>query len=336
MHQDIEEYLMDMSAFQDQVIEDLRHLFPGRELAPPRIFTNTTDFYSINSGDVIVLGPEQRYLVGNNAREGRFGLDDEVKYWVKRARNLATGERNILKLVFYEHFTTRLGGTEIECYRSPGKESRILELVRGNPSFMQGITLLDEIGNYVRVLEIISGKSLPDEILTFECGHEQYFLEEFPAVFRRFIKSVEAIALLHSLQEKHGDVRRDHILVESCTGCFRWIDFDYNFLHLENMYSLDIIGLGNILIFLTGKGDAIISDIKRRNPDVFDTLYWEDLSLVWQNRVANLQKLYPYIPESLNRILVQFSNQATLSYQHAGQMLEDLGEVLADLPIMEQ
>ncbi|WP_243358254.1 hypothetical protein [Fundidesulfovibrio terrae] len=327
---------MDMPACRDQILEDLHRLFPGRELEAPRIFTDTTDFYSINSGDVIFLDETHRFLVGNNAREGRFGLDDEVKYWVKRARNLATCERNILKLVFYERFNTRIGDMEVECFRSPGKESRILELVRGNPGFMQGTTLLDEAGNRVRVLEVVSGRSLQDEILAFDCGHEEYFHQAFPAVFRRFMESVEAIALLHSLEEKHGDVRRDHILVESCTGRFRWIDFDYNFLHLENIFSLDIIGLGNILIFLAGKGDTIVSDVKRDHPGVFDTLYWEDTSLVWQNRVANLKKLYPYIPESLNRILVQFSNQATLSYQHAGDMLEDLAAIQDDLPLPEE
>ena len=326
---------MDTQACEAQVLEDLRRTFPDRELKAPRIFTDTTDFYAINSGDVVLLGPEHRYLIGNNAREGRFGLDDEVKHWVKRARNLATGERSILKLVFYEHFTTKVGGLDVECFRSPGKEARILELVRGNPAFMQGFPLLDSAGNLVRVLEVIPGRNLQDEILAVECAHEQYFYEVFPAMFRRFTGCVEAIALLHANQEKHGDVRRDHILVEACTGRYRWIDFDYNFLHVESIYSLDVIGLGNILIFLAGKGDALVNEIKCQCPAVFDTLYWEDLSLVWQNRVANLQKLYPYIPDSLNRILTQFSNQASLTYQHAGQMLVDLAEAQADLAAEE-
>ncbi|GAB6035626.1 hypothetical protein JCM15519_01850 [Fundidesulfovibrio butyratiphilus] len=327
---------MDTKTCPDQVIEDLRRLFPGREVKPPRVFRDTSDFYTINSGDVILLEDDSRFLVGNNTREGRFGLDDEVKYWVKRARNLGTGERNIIKLVFYEHFDTCIGGVSFECFRSPGKESRILELVRGNPSFMQGVTRLDEVGNPIRVLDVISGRNLQDEILSYDCDHEEYFHQIFPTVFRNYLESVRAIALLHSLKEKHGDVRRDHILVESDTGRFRWIDFDYNFLHLENIYSLDIMGLGNILIFLTGKGDAIVGHIKRDDPALFNTLYWEDLSLVWQNRVANLRKLYPYIPKSLNRILIEFSNEATLSYHNAGQMLRDLEEILPDLPVPEE
>lgn len=327
---------MDAEAYRDTVLADLTKLFPGRELSGVRIFTDTSDFFSINSGDVVVLGPERRYLIGNNAREGRFGLDDEVKHWVKRARNLVTGERSILKLVFYEHFNTRVAGLEIECFRSPGKEARILDLVQADPRFMHGFSILDEVGNLVRVLEVIPGQSLQEDVLCRECDHERYFFEIFPHVFRRYMGSVQAMALLHGHGEKHGDVRRDHILVDSATGEYRWIDFDYNFVHLENIYSLDIFGLGNILIFLAGKGDTVTSDLKRDRPDVFETLYWEDLSLVWQNRVANLKKVHPYIPESLNRILVQFSNQATLTYEHAGQMYDDLGEVLPDLPVTER
>lgn len=326
---------MDAKACQDLAFEELKRLFPDREVKAPRVFTDTTDFYAINSGDVVSLGPKLRFLVGNNAREGRFGLDDEVKHWVKRARNLVTGERNILKLVFYERFTANVGGLGIECFRSPGKEARILDMTRGDPAFMQGYPVKDEVGNLVRVLDVIAGKNLQDEILAVEGNHERYFHEVFPFVIRRFKGSVEAIARLHAAGEKHGDVRRDHILVEACTGLYRWIDFDYNFLHLESIYGLDVFGLGNILIFLAGKGDVVVGDLKARQPELFGTLFWEDTSVVWPNRVANLKKVYPYIPDSLNRILRQFSNEASLTYQHAGEMLGDLGEAEADLPLPE-
>jgi hypothetical protein len=53
---------------------------------------------------------DQAFLARNSAREGRFGLDDEVKHWVKRAIALSNGSMCIVKLVFYEKFTTRIGG----------------------------------------------------------------------------------------------------------------------------------------------------------------------------------------------------------------------------------
>lgn len=322
---------METDAHRDLILADMARLYPERDPATVNIFTDTSDFYRINSGDVVVLDADHRYVMGNNTREGRFGLDDEVKYWVKRATDLSTGERRIVKLAFFEHFDNTIGGIKFECFRSPRKEARILELVRGHPHFMQGVTLPDSAGNLVRVLEVIPGKGLPGTVQELDCDHETYFREHFPGLLDRYIDCVRAIALLHQHGEKHGDVRRDHILVDAHTGAHRWIDFDYNFIHGENIYSLDVFGLGNIIVYLAGKGDILTGDLKRNRPDILDTLYWEDLSLVWGNRVANVAKVYPYIPQSLTRILLQFSNHATLTYEHAGQMLDDLQAVRADL-----
>ena len=82
---------------------------------------------------------------------------------------------------------------------------------------------------------------------------------------------------------------------------------------------------------MVGKGDAVIADLRDNQPDVFATLYWEDLSLVWQNRVANLRKVYPYIPKELNDILLYFSNNATIYYERADQMIADLRAARATL-----
>ena len=68
-------------------------------------------------------------------------------------------------------------------------------------------------------------------------------------------------ALLHEHGEKHGDVRRDHVYVDAESGLFRWIDFDYNFVHGENIYSLDVFGLGNIIVYLAGMGDLLTGDL---------------------------------------------------------------------------
>ena len=101
-------------SYYDLVLADMDRLYPERDLSELRIFTDTSDFYDINSGDVVVLGPEHRYMMGNNTREGRFGLDDEVKYWVKRATDLATGERRIIKLAFFEHFDNTVASIKFE------------------------------------------------------------------------------------------------------------------------------------------------------------------------------------------------------------------------------
>lgn len=321
---------MDMESVRETALRELAALHPDRDLAKVEVHTDTSDFYRINSGDVVLLGQE-RFLVGNNTREGRFGLDDEVKHWVKRASDLSTGERRIIKLSFHERFDACIGGIRFECFRSPRKESRILDLTAGVPGFMQGYTLTDEADNLVRVLEIVRGRCLPDVISALPYSHEEYFHQHFPAFLDRFIESARALSLLHREGEKHGDVRRDHLFMETETGRYCWIDFDYNYLHRENIYSLDVFGLGNILIYLAGKGDAIINDLRDHRPEVFATLYWEDISLVWQNRVANLRKVYPYIPKALNDILLYFSNTASIYYERADQMIDDLAAARATL-----
>jgi len=63
----------------------------------PRSFTvhsDTTDYFRIEYDDIVML-KDRPYLVRHNAKELRFGLDDEIKFWVKRAIDLANGELKI-------------------------------------------------------------------------------------------------------------------------------------------------------------------------------------------------------------------------------------------------
>ncbi|MDH3965299.1 MAG: serine/threonine protein kinase, partial [Deltaproteobacteria bacterium] len=57
------------------------------------------------------------------------------------------------------------------------------------------------------------------------------------------------------------------------------------------------------------------------------TLREEDVNIVFNNRVVNLKKIYPYIPESLNRVLMHFSKGANWFYENTEQLLEDLEEL---------
>ena len=199
-----------------------------------KLHTDTSDFYDVDYDDVVLLDGRY-YLVRNNEREGRFGIDEQQKYWVKRARDLTDGSSKILKLTFHERFEATVGGQTFDCFRSPGKEARILDIVRGNPHFMQGFSVHDSAGNIVRILDHIKGKPLPDSINGLCSNHEEYFHTCFPGLLDNYIGMAEAIQFLHDHREKHGDIRRDHILIEKDTGRWIWIDFDFNYLHKENM-----------------------------------------------------------------------------------------------------
>ncbi|MCK5437672.1 MAG: serine/threonine protein kinase [Desulfobulbaceae bacterium] len=289
-----------------------------------KIYRNTTEFMNISYGDVIFIDG-LHYMVLRDEVERRFGIDDP-KYWVKRCKVLETGERKIIKLVFYEKFPITFGNTKILCHRSPEKEARILEIVRGDMRFMQGFSSHDDVNNNMRVIDIIRGRSLDIEVHGIEDGHETYFRESFPVILEKFIGACEAIGFLHSQGEKHGDVRRDHIWIESKTKEYRWIDFDYTYDFSQNPFALDLFGLGNILIFIVGKGDCTVGSMLEKGftEDDMDRLSRDDFSIIFQHRLVNLRKIYPYIPEKLNNVMLHFSLGSNVYYDTVDEMLDDL------------
>jgi len=300
----------------------------GPRFVPQRfkIITDTSDFFRVDYNDVCVLG-EIPYLMLNYTREGRFGLDDEPKYWVRKAVDLLNGSRKIIKLVFHEEIEARIGDIVFKCVRSPSKEADILKLVRGHTNFMQGTAVLDEAGNIIRILDNIRGKQLDDLVYRLNEDHEEYFFQHLPGLLKTFVGLVEAIGFLHDHGHKHGDIRRDHILHDRENNCYRWIDFDYDYMHMASMFSYDLFGLGNILIFLVGGGDLTIQQLTAENAPALQNLAEEDMNIIFNNRVANIQKIYPYVPDALNYILLHFSNGANLYYENTEQLLEDIGEV---------
>jgi hypothetical protein len=236
----------------------------------------------------------------------------------------------ILKLEFQETFDIRFGQFSVTCYRSPQKEARILELVRGRSHFMQGKTLVDAAGNLVRVLDPVSGNRL-DKMIHSDSSHQDYFAEELPAILEQFLGCLQGIAFLHNNGFRHGDIRRDHIFIDRTTGVYYWIDFDYDFYLPEKPFALDLYELGNILIYLTGRGDYHLREIladPQLGPSVAESLTPDDFSLLMQTRVVNLQKLFPYIPDSLNNILLHFSSGADIFYERVEELQIDVEATL--------
>jgi hypothetical protein len=303
---------------------------PGQRF---KVYKDTSDFFRIEYGDIVILDGNP-FLIRHNAKEGRFGLDDEEKFWVKRAIDLHSGVTKFIKFVFFEKFTARIGEIEFECFRSPRKEARILNLVKDLPNFMHGYSVQDDHENIVRILEFIYGISLSEHIreIASTTNHETYFSQYFPEVLNNFILCIEGIRFLHKHGEKHGDVRRDHILIDRESGHYRWIDYDYNFRHRENLYGYDLFGLGNVLMYLAGMGDIVYQDLKRSDHPSINKLIEDDMNIVFNNRIANLRKVFPYIPEGLNRVLMHFAKGTHVFYDNTTQLIDDLSEVQATFP----
>lgn len=291
-----------------------------------RIYTDTTQFMDIKAGDCIAVQNRLFYVKGEEL-EGRFGLEGEPKFWVKRVVDLHDGSVKILKLAFFESFFMHLGEERIRCFRSPHKESRILERTASDTRFMQGVTLYDEANNPVRLIERIAGTTFYDLVNNLPMDHETYYYEVFPGILTHLMKAFYAIKDLHQMGEIHGDIRNDHLIVEHTTGRYRWIDFDYTYEWPGQPYGVDLFGLGNILLFATGKGFHTLHDLKSpRSPfhAALPTLREEDFSLFFPNRLMNLKKIFPYLRETLNKVLMHFAAGADVFYESAQEFMEDL------------
>ncbi|ABW68282.1 conserved hypothetical protein [Desulfosudis oleivorans Hxd3] len=298
-----------------------------------RVVNDTSDFFSIEIGDELVVDGRRFEILGH-AKELRFGIEDP-KFWVKRAIDLDTGERKIIKLAYFESFEAALGGVRIRCFRDPEKEGAVLNLTRGHPFFMRGDVFHDHKGNNIRVLDIVHGPTFLEYIGSFRMPYETYFHDHLPGILENLVKAFEGIGMLHANGLKHGDIRNDHLIVENGTGNFVWIDFDYDFAATENPFGLDIFGLGNILCYAVGKGFHTYYDIKNDRytyKDLADHLDADDFSLLDPRRFINMAKLHPLIPEMLNGILMFFSRGATIYYETVDEILEDLRWFLNNLP----
>lgn len=303
--------------------ELIEHHRPGAGQHGGRIITDTSEFMRIEPGDVISVNGSN-YLVHRDAVEQGMGYKD-VKFWVKKCTELETGDAKLLKLVFHESFHLTYGCLRIKCYRSPRKEGRMLDLVRGDTRFMQGRTALDEAGNRIRIIDIIAGKRIDHVVAGIKADHETYFHEHFPGILAKFIGSCEAIADLHAQGELHGDIHLDHLMREYETGDYRWIDFDYAYEAQANPFGLDLFGLGRILACITGKWLHTPQTLHELGIK-FDTslLNENDFSCVHKNEIVHLKKVFPYITDSLNRVLLHFSKGAELCYDSVGEFVEDL------------
>lgn len=295
------------------------------------IITDTSDWMNIKRGDVLKLG-DNHYLVRGNMREPRFGIDDQPKYWVFSAIDLTTRKEKIIKTVFHEEFYTHISVFKIRCYRDPEKEAKVLELTRGDDRFMQGFHIFDEKGNNVRIIDFVKGKSYFHYIPSINKPHKNYFEEDLPALLWKLLDSIKAIQFLHHNNLCHGDIRNDHIIIESDTMKFRWIDFDLK----QDVSDFDIWSLGNILNYTVAKGIKTFNAIYK-DPSIPDevkrSLTPEDSSAFYGYRLMNLEKIYPYITPNLSNLLKHFTIKPIAFFKNIDDFVEKYYKMLiTDFP----
>ncbi len=299
--------------------------FTGQPLAGRLvIWDDTTRYMSIERDHVIELGGAF-FLVRCNEREGRFGIDEQPKFWVKRALDLNTGKTCILKFVIQEEFRIRVGPMEVHCARSAEKEAQVLGLVRGDARFMQGRAARDSRRNLVRIIDFIPGVDLLNYLASVPLCHEEYTHTVLPGVLASVAGSLDGIQLLHDAGLCHGDIRNDHLLVEDRTGAYRWIDFDLK----QDFCEFDVWSAGNILHYVTAKGFLTFRDAIAMHPNLSGQLAQDDASVFFPHRLMNIGKVYPYLPKGLNDILLRFSYGTRAPYDRVSQITQDLGACAA-------
>jgi len=327
--------IVDWSRYPQEIVPKLEnHRIMKSLRRQPRIVSDTSDFTSITYGDIIHV--DNRYfIVSGHTREGRFGIDSQIKTWVPKVYDLMSGERFIIKLVFHETYELKMGPLKVTCFRNPEKEARVLDLVADSPYFMHGYSTLDEANNLVRILDIVDGRRLDSHIAKLGATHKEYVAKHLKDMLTHFLTSVAGIRLLHENGLKHGDIRRDHIFVDRADGIFRWIDFDYDFYLPERPYAMDLYGLGNVLLFILGKQNFRVGDVvshPEMGEKAMKTITTNDLALISQDRIFNLQKLFPYIPDSLNNILLHFSVGTQVFYNSVAEFEDELQQAVDTLP----
>ncbi len=289
---------------------------------PLVVWRDTCNYMAIERDHVVVLEGIP-FLIRGNEHEGRFGLDEQPKFWVKRAVDLNDGHVYILKLVIEESFKVTVGSLEVLCARNAEKESKVLALVRGDSRFMQGRTLRDSLNNPVRVIDFIRGNDLITQLNSLRVSHEEYCRTALPGVLSQLTHSLAGLTLLHQAELCHGDIRNDHLLVERDTNCFKWIDFDLD----QGFVDFDLWSVGNILHFVVARGFMTFREAIGTWPGL--VLTRDDASVFFPHRVMNLGKVYPYLPERLNRVLLRFSFGACVRYDRMTQITDDLKESLS-------
>jgi len=311
---------------QDRLKQRIEELTGWQNVKRPQIITDTSDCMRIQRGHVVRLNGKD-FVIEGNRYESRFGISDQPKYWVFGALELETGKKKIIKTVFHEDFNIHIGIFKIHCYRSPEKEAEVLELVRGDRRFMQGYTEFDSSGNNVRIIDRIEGASIFQYVYNINKKHEQYFYEDLPAILRKLSQCMEAIKLLHDHKTCHGDIRNDHIMIDSKTGIYSWIDFDL----CQHVKDFDVWSIGNVINYTVGKGINsfhLVLKSKEFSDEVKQGLIAEDGSAFYEYRIINLKKLFPYIPERLNEILMHFAIKQHDRYATMQELLDDYYEML--------
>jgi hypothetical protein len=177
------------------------------------------------------------------------------------------------------------------------------------------------------VIDFIQGKTVLKVLGDLEMTHERYVDEVLPRLLVEILDCFSGIVGLHDRGLCHGDIRNDHLILDSQDGRARWLDFDF----VRASLVFDVWTMGNVLNCVLAKGFVTFHGLRQSRPDVRDRVDGRDASAFFRHRVMNVDRLFPYLPPCFAAMLRRFCAGATVRYERAEQIASDLGACLDGL-----
>lgn len=310
---------------------------PGRSIRTLREFTQT------GVGEVIEVDGV-RYQVIAIPEERIYDELDAAHLFVRIVRTVGTREKRVLKV----GPTMDLADTDEPSIKSAVKESEILRLVQGNRGFVQGVGRVPTGCDFVLCdMEYMEGPTLPEWIKSMPQDHKTYYRDMFPFLAARFADAARALHELHeagrisqSEYGYHGDMGQgDCLIYDQSRSTLRWFDLNLVLLGDRNGVAEDINELGKIFRFIVGKRLHTVGTFAQ-HPELYPharvrpadfsredlvDLGVDDLSLL---PVVNLGKLFPYISDEVNALLMQFRGDGWDGFRSALELAEAIEAVI--------
>ncbi len=77
-------------------------------------------------------------------------------------------------------------------------------------------------------------------------------------------------------------------------------------------------------MYIAAGRDITMQVLQEEMPHIRSAITEDDFNIIFHNRIANLRKVFPYIPEALNRIFLHFSMGTKAYYDNTEELLDDL------------
>ncbi len=155
------------------------------------------------------------------------------------------------------------------------------------------------------------------------------FSNAMPAIGRRLVFLATVVALLLRAPASTAQIPRIEEPVTTAFGTY--VPPQVEVAPDAAWYVVEP-GMGNVINMVLGKGIHTVHDIKKspgNYPHLTTAIEENDTVLLHKIRVANLRKLYPYIPAKLNAILMRFSADATNFYTDIDNQVNDLKAIFS-------